>query len=444
MPEHDDSGSLLGGHGKMGVNYYNDNDVKACAWLRELIADGVLPDGVIDERPIQEIKPDELKGYRQHHFFAGVGGWAYALHLAGWPADRPVWTASLPCQSFSCAGKGKGFADDRGQLWFPFLRLVRERRPAIIFGEQVPAAIGKGWLDRIFDDLEAEGYACGSSVLPACSVGALHLRQRLWWVAHSRDDGRVASGERGGLRPLLEAEGEARRAGDKQAFSPELRRPDGGLADGERLRPQGRDNVATGQGVGERCLEVVDWSRSVWWPCRDGKWRRVPGRVAHGERNEEHEEQQGPQADEGGRSSDLDGGRGAPGGLDNATSPRCNGKGQGSEGEARDKARMRRPQCGCANGGLPDAADGGTGRCGETEQGGDKPKDGVSGEGSGEAVCLAGYDRLGVEPALFPLAPRLPGRVVLLRGAGNAIVPQVAALFVKSVMIATEEASNHA
>lgn len=59
--------------------------------------------------------------------------------------------------------------------WFP---LITQCRPAIVFGEQVEAAIGWGWLDAVFADLEGEGYACGASVLPACSVGAPHIRQR--------------------------------------------------------------------------------------------------------------------------------------------------------------------------------------------------------------------------------------------------------------------------
>ena len=87
-------------------SYYNEIDPKAAAWLRELIAAGLIAPGDVDERSIADVRPDDLAGYGQHHFFAGIGGWSYALRLAGWPDDRPVWTGSCPCQPFSAAGKG--------------------------------------------------------------------------------------------------------------------------------------------------------------------------------------------------------------------------------------------------------------------------------------------------------------------------------------------------
>jgi DNA (cytosine-5)-methyltransferase 1 len=87
------------------MNYYNEFDPKAAAWLRELIAAGQIPRGEVDDRSIVEVRPGDLAGYVQCHFFAGIGGWAYALKLAGWPESRSVWTASLPCQPFSPAGQ---------------------------------------------------------------------------------------------------------------------------------------------------------------------------------------------------------------------------------------------------------------------------------------------------------------------------------------------------
>lgn len=166
------------------ANYYNENNAQAAMWLRCLINDGLIPDGYVDERSIEDVLPNELRGYTQCHFFAGIGGWPYALRLAGWPDKKPVWTGSCPCQPFSAAGKQNGFNDER-HLWPAFEWLIRQCRPAIIFGEQVARKSGREWLSVVRSDLEATGYAFGAADIPACSVGAWHERARHYWVAHS-------------------------------------------------------------------------------------------------------------------------------------------------------------------------------------------------------------------------------------------------------------------
>lgn len=160
--------------------YYNEFDPFAAQWLRELIKCGFIADGVVDERSITEVKADDLKEFTQCHFFAGIGGWSYALRLAGVPDDARLWTGSCPCQAFSVAGKQKGFKDER-HLWPVFSNLINECKPSIVFGEQVETAIKHGWLDLVQDDLERYGYACASAVLPAACVGAPHIRHRLYW-----------------------------------------------------------------------------------------------------------------------------------------------------------------------------------------------------------------------------------------------------------------------
>lgn len=163
-------------------HYYNEIEPYAVAWLRNLMEAGLIPAGDIDTRSIEDVRPSDLAGYVQCHFFAGIGGWPLALALAGWPSDRPVWTGSCPCQPFSVAGKGDGAADKR-HLWPAWFHLISQCRPAVVFGEQVAAAVGHQWLDGVCADLEGQSYAIGASVLPACAVGAPHRRDRLWFVA---------------------------------------------------------------------------------------------------------------------------------------------------------------------------------------------------------------------------------------------------------------------
>jgi hypothetical protein len=151
------------------MNYYNDNDSFSVKWLKALIAEGLIPKGDVDDRSITEIKPSELDGYTQCHFFAGIGGWPYALRLSGWPEDRPVWTGSCPCQPFSVAGQGKGIKDER-HLWPAFRWLIAQKRPATIFGEQVASSDGREWLSGVRLDLETMGYEVGAADLCAAGV----------------------------------------------------------------------------------------------------------------------------------------------------------------------------------------------------------------------------------------------------------------------------------
>lgn len=148
--------------------YYNEIDPFAAQWLRELIKAGHIAPGEVDTRSIENVAADDLAGFTQCHFFAGIGTWSYALRCAGWPDDRPVWTGSCPCQPFSAAGKRKGTADER-HLWPSFFRLISQCLPDVIFGEQVASPDGLAWLDIISSDLEAAHYACGA--VDTCAAG---------------------------------------------------------------------------------------------------------------------------------------------------------------------------------------------------------------------------------------------------------------------------------
>lgn len=181
--------------------YYNEHDPYCAQWLRNLIQKGLIADGDVDDRDIRRVRPKDLGGYRQVHLFAGIGGWSLALRLAEWPDHREVWTASVPCQPFSSAARGRAVGhNDIRDLWPTTSRLLAARRPATIFGEQV--AHGAGWLARTCNDLEKMGRDFGAAVIPACSVGFDHARPRVYYVSHADSDsqsGLQVDGEVAGL-----------------------------------------------------------------------------------------------------------------------------------------------------------------------------------------------------------------------------------------------------
>lgn len=177
--------------------YYNEFDPFAAQWLRHLIDAELIAPGIVDDRSITDVTASDLKGFKQCHFFAGIGGWSLALRLAGVPDTYPVWTGSPPCQPFSLAGLGIG-KDDPRHLAPAFLNLIGECKPAKIFGEQVRNAVQKDhWIDALFIELSEEDYACGFAVLPAFGVGAKHKRERIIFGASLGDsDGQSISGQR--------------------------------------------------------------------------------------------------------------------------------------------------------------------------------------------------------------------------------------------------------
>ena len=200
-----------------GLDFYNDNDPAACAWIEQLIAAGLIPPGRVDNRSIADVRATDLAGLRRVHFFAGIGGWAEALRLADFPDWLPVWTGSPPCQPFSAAGKRAG-RDDARHLGPAFVDLVRAGRPPVLFGEQVASsdAIGRAakprqqgagaepawaWWDDLSLRLEAAGYAAWAAVVPAAGVGAPHIRERLFFgavrLADTYCDRQPGSGEMG-------------------------------------------------------------------------------------------------------------------------------------------------------------------------------------------------------------------------------------------------------
>jgi DNA (cytosine-5)-methyltransferase 1 len=268
------------------MNYYNEWDLQAAAWLRELIENKLIPEGVVDERSITEVQAKDLKGFTQCHFFAGIGGWPLALQIAGIPATQRLWTGSPPCQPFSVAGAGKG-KDDPRHLAPTFLNLIADCRPTLLFGEQVAAAVTKDfWVDSLLFELEEEGYSSGFSVLPACGVGAPHKRDRLFFGAFRMADDRQQSGSRRRRRRESPCPGnDVGRSGtpdkladtDSERFQRERRDSDSQGREGPDFRQAG---LLDGTGAENNTADPHHgfWSDADWIGCRDGKFRPVePG-----------------------------------------------------------------------------------------------------------------------------------------------------------------------
>ncbi len=186
-----------------------------------------------------------------------------SCRMAGRPTSLD-WLMPLP--AFQRAGRGDGFADQR-HLWPAWFHLIKECRPEHVFGEQVAAAVGHQWLDLVQSDMEGQGYRVGAAVLGAHSVGAPHIRQRLWFVADA--DGRNACAER------QQRSGEQRQQ-PEDGLASELgnsigSRLEGLAGDGDNREEPGRQRA---QPDGSTATAGF-WSDCDWLPCRDGKARPV-------------------------------------------------------------------------------------------------------------------------------------------------------------------------
>jgi DNA (cytosine-5)-methyltransferase 1 len=369
--------------------YYNEIDPIAAQWLRNLIAAGHIAPGDVDERSIEDVRPDDLAGYRQCHFFAGIGVWSYALRRAGWPDDREIWTGSCPCQPFSAAGSGNGFEDQR-HLWPAFFHLIRERRPAAVAGEQVASKDAEPWIDLVCADLGSLGYASGAVAFPSASVGAPHIRDRLYWMAHA-DSQRFREARPGELS--RERAERAQRGGDPGRLADAEREHRGCEAEPSDHRQQEANGPADRAGGRSGASgELADAEK------RGRREERAdPGKVAVGDRAE-------------GLAARLVHGVRA-GGLGNTE---CDGLRSG-----------RRPAAD-----LPDESGDRTLHAGALAIPG--PTNGFW-RAADWLLCRDGQWRP-VEPGTFPLAHGAPGRVGRLRAYGNAINAEAARVFCEAMI----------
>lgn len=270
--------------------YVNEIDPYCAKWLQNLMDAEVLPRGHIDTRSIEDVTPNDLAGYTQHHFFAGLGGWIYALDLAGWPRDRPVWTGSCPCQPFSAAGKGAGFADER-HLWPAWHHLIKECKPSAVFGEQTASKAADDWIDLVQADLEGMGYSFGCVPFSSASVGAPHIRDRNYWVGHSNNAGLEGHTGDGSSEGWKGSSGSVATAGipdglaDANQHGGGCQAPPANHIGAQTNRPTDQRGGYSGASSAWPGPTNGFWRDADWLACRDGKWRPVePGTfpLAHG------------------------------------------------------------------------------------------------------------------------------------------------------------------
>lgn len=174
---------------------------------------------------VLEIKNKGLNGYKFIDLFAGIGGFRIALESYGatcvysseWDkfaqdvyeknfGDRPdgditlvdeatipnhdILCAGFPCQAFSISGKQRGFEDSRGTLFFDVARIVKEKKPKVVFMENVKNFAkhdGGRTLEVIKNTMEELGYSFFYKVLNSVHYGMPQKRERIYMVCFRND-----------------------------------------------------------------------------------------------------------------------------------------------------------------------------------------------------------------------------------------------------------------
>ncbi|NIQ92408.1 MAG: DNA cytosine methyltransferase [Deltaproteobacteria bacterium] len=132
-----------------------------------------IADGVLDSAPI----------------FGCVNKFLESGAAGEYRGFADVVTAGFPCQPFSVAGRREGERDDRN-MWPQTIEVIRRVRPRYAFLENVPGLLADKYFGRILGDLAESGYNAKWKVISAAEMGATHLRDRIWIVAHASSEGR--------------------------------------------------------------------------------------------------------------------------------------------------------------------------------------------------------------------------------------------------------------
>lgn len=177
------------------------------------------------DRKMIKIQSKSLAGMTFIDLFAGLGGFRLALESLGarcvysneWDdsvqkvyednfgdlpegditqvdektiPDHDILCAGFPCQAFSISGKQRGFEDSRGTLFFEVARIVKEKKPQVVFMENVKnfATHDNGHtLEVVKGTMEELGYIFYQKVLSAVDYGVPQKRERIYMVCFRKD-----------------------------------------------------------------------------------------------------------------------------------------------------------------------------------------------------------------------------------------------------------------
>jgi DNA-cytosine methyltransferase len=362
----------------------------------------------------------------------------------------------IPCQPFSVAGKKKGKEDDR-HLWPYMHEIIKHKKPSWVIVENVGGFVNVA-LDDVCLDLEAQGYATQSFIIPACSVEAPHRRDRIWILGKNIEErlkkhledtrrslrkGRVEQGENAdevgqGHADQSERSSSTSRSDVAYASIEGLE----GRISGDNQGGQERKALSRGEeqqdevGTDTRCGSGTSTEKDVSDSGRKGlqghrgehglreasEEEQTSGRseerdVPHTEKLDRHVDVNGLSGEDNGQQRQgLQGELGGTSGNrteDVANTERLGQQGQGEHERPSDTTKDRKGQASGTDNGSQ----------GQTGQGHTEP--GVGGMADGLSARLDGHFGFEVEPDIPRVATGIPERVNRLKALGNSIVPQI-------------------
>ena len=350
--------------------------------------------------------------------------------------DFDLICGGIPCQPFSVAGKKKGKEDDR-HLWPYMYEIIKHKKPSWVIVENVGGFVNVA-LDDVCLDLEAQGYATQSFIIPACSVEAPHRRDRIWILGKNLENPR-RSLRQGGIEQGENADEVGQGDADQLERSGSTPRSD--VANSQLKGLEGQHGDSSSQrGQDEGSLSGTEGSSRTDEDVSNSSGQRLEGhRGKHGLREASEEEQTSRSSQEqdvshakeldrnvdvNGHSGQCDGQQrqGLQGELGGASSNRAEDVAnterlrQQGQGEHERPSNTKKDSKGQASG-TDDGSQGQTGQ-GHTE-----PR--VGGMADGLSARLDGHFGFAVEPEIPRVATGIPERVNRLKALGNSIVPQV-------------------